>query len=181
MIVITGRMKRAGMCGAAGLLLGGVLFAQTTNSAYLKTKIKPGRAGVFVDGKYLGPAANFRIGRKYALPASMHEVKLVEPRYEEYTTTVELTAGKTTVVSQALTPLPLAQGPFGTLRVKNPDKFAAVYVNDRFYGHVDEFSNSSQGLLLPAGEYAVRVEPVAGGAPVEKKIQIDVGKTAIVE
>ena len=64
MIVITGRMKRAGMCGAAGLLLGGVLFAQTTNSAYLKTKIKPGRAGVFVDGKYLGPAANFRIGRK---------------------------------------------------------------------------------------------------------------------
>lgn len=178
---ISGLVKRGGMCGAAVLLFGGVVFAQSANSAYLKTKIKPGRAGVFVDGKYLGPAANFRIARKYALPAGKHEVKLVEPRYEEYATTVELTAGKTTVVSQALKPLPLAQGPFGTLRVKNSDKFAAVYVNDKFYGHVDEFSNSSQGLLLPAGEYSVRVAPVAGGTPVEKKVQIDVGKTAVVE
>jgi hypothetical protein len=65
--------------------------------------------------------------------------------------------------------------------VKNADKFAAVYVNGKFYGHVDEFSNSSQGLLLPAGEYAVRVEPVSGGSPVEKKVQLDVGKTVIVE
>ena len=42
----------------------------------LKTKVDPGRAGVFIDGKYVGPAENFRVGRKYAVAAGEHEVKL---------------------------------------------------------------------------------------------------------
>lgn len=33
---------------------------------YLLTDVKPIRTGVFVDGKYLRPAASFRIDRKYA-------------------------------------------------------------------------------------------------------------------
>jgi len=41
-----------------------------------------------------GPAANFKIGRKYALPPGKHEVKLVDPRYEEFTTTVDLAAAR---------------------------------------------------------------------------------------
>ena len=40
------------------------------NSGYLKTKVNPGRAGVFIDGKYVGPAANFGVGRKYAVAPS---------------------------------------------------------------------------------------------------------------
>jgi hypothetical protein len=71
----------------------GALSAQ---QAYLKTSVDPGRAGVFVDGKYIGPAGNFGVSRKYALPAGKHEIKLVDPRYEEFTTSVDLTAGKTT-------------------------------------------------------------------------------------
>ncbi len=33
---------------------------QAAGGGFLKVKASPGRAGVFVDGKYLGPAANFR-------------------------------------------------------------------------------------------------------------------------
>ena len=61
-----------------------VLTAQQGDTAYLKTNVNPGRAGVFVDGKYVGPAGNFRIGRKYALPAGQHQIKLVDPRFEEH-------------------------------------------------------------------------------------------------
>ena len=44
-----------------GLLSAGTaLIAQSPGSAYLKTNVDPGRAGVFVDGKYQGPATNFR-------------------------------------------------------------------------------------------------------------------------
>lgn len=153
------------------------LMGQQPDTAYLKTKVNPGRAGVFVDGKYVGPAANFRIARKYALPPGQHQVKLVEPRYEEVSTTVELTAGKTTTLSQTLKPLPPAKGPFGMLRIMGYDKFAAVYVNDKFYGHAGEFNNSVQGVLMPAGEYLVRVEPVAGGGRAAEKVQIEAGKT----
>jgi len=173
--------KCAGFSAAILLLAGSALVAQPQGSAYLKAKVKPGRAGVFVDGKYVGPAANFRVARKYALPPGKHEVRLVDPRYEEVSTTVDLTAGKTTTLSETLKPLPLAKGPFGRIHTKSADKFAAVYVNNKFYGHAGEFNGCPQGLLLPAGEYTVRIESVSGGVQVEKKVQLEAGKTVVVE
>ena len=62
------------------------LLCQAEETGKLTVKANPGRAGVFVDGKYVGPAANFRIARTYAVPAGEHEIKLVDPRYEEVTT-----------------------------------------------------------------------------------------------
>jgi len=174
-------VKSAGLCAAILLLACSGLVAQSPASAYLKTKVDPGRAGVFVDGKYVGPAANFGAARKYALPPGHHEIRLVDPRYEEAVTTVDLAAGKTTVLSQTLKPLPLAKGPFGTLKTHSADKFAAVYINDKYYGHNDEFDNFAQGMLLPVGEYTVRIEPLSGGTKVEKKVRIEAGKTVVVE
>ncbi|MGP8245655.1 MAG: PEGA domain-containing protein [Bryobacteraceae bacterium] len=171
----------AGQCVAILLLACSGLVAQSPASAYLKIKVDPGRAGVFVDGKYVGPAANFGVARKYALPAGHHEIRLVDPRYEEVVTAVDLAAGKTTIVRQTLKALPVPKGPFGTLRTKSPDKYAAVYINNKYYGHNDEFDNFAQGLLLPPGEYTVRIEPLSGGNKVEKKVQIEAGKTVVVE
>jgi PEGA domain len=146
----------------------------------LKTEIDPGRAGVFVDGKYLGPAANFKIARTYELAAGEHEVKLVEPRYEDIVKKVTITAGKTTVVKETMKALPLAKPPFGKLRIENPDHFAAVYVNDHFMGHVDEFSNFAQSLLLNPGTYEVKIVPV-NGAPITKTVTIEAEKTVIIK
>ena len=61
--------------------------------------------------------------------------------------------GKKTVLKETMKALPLAKPPFGTLRTENSDHFAAVYVNGHFMGHVDEFSNFAQGLLLNPGKY----------------------------
>lgn len=151
------------------------------SGGYLKTKVSPGRAGVFVDGKYVGPAANFAVGRKYALPAGEHEIKLAEPRYQEATTKVTITAGKTTVLRETLKPLALAKPPFGRLRIISADKFAAVYVNGKYMGHADEFSNFAQGLLLNPGQYDVKVEPLSGGKAVEQKVTIQADKVVIVK
>jgi len=158
----------------------GTLSAQQAGQAYLKTKVEPGRAGVFVDGKYLGPASNFGAGRKYALPPGEHKVKLVEPRYEDVETTVTLTAGKTTELKQTMKALPPPKGPFGVLRTISPEKYAAVYVNDHYMGHADEFNNFAQGLKLPVGEYDVRIEP-SSGAPVKQHVKIEADKTVIVK
>jgi hypothetical protein len=149
-------------------------------NGYIKAHIDPGRAGVFVDGKYLGPAANFKKARKYAVAAGDHEVKIVDPRYEEYTTKVTVAAGKTSVISEKLKALPPPKPPFGMIRTLSTDKFAAVYINDKFYGHADEFSNPSQRLLLPPGEYTIRVVP-ASGSPHEEKIKVEADKTVVVD
>ena len=162
------------------LATGGSLLCQPSGSAYLKLKVDPGRTGVFVDGKYVGPAANFRVGRKYAVPPGEHKIKLAEPRYEDVETTVNLTAGKTTVVSQTMKPLPPAKGPFGRVRTIATDKFDAVYVNNHFMGHAGEFNNSVQGLMLPVGEYDVRIER-SNGAPVQQHVKVEADKTVIVK
>jgi len=173
-------MKRSfGLLLAILILLSLPLAAQQTGT--LKAKIDPGRAGVFLDGKYLGPAANFRVARTYTVPAGDHELKLEEPRYEGIAKKITIQPGKRTVVSEKMKALPTPKGPFGHLRTENTDKFAAVYVNNKFYGHVDEFSNASQALLLPPGEYEVRIEPTAGGSPVTQKVKLEAEKTVIVK
>jgi len=155
------------------------LLAQGQGMGSLTVKANPGRAGVFVDGNYLGPAANFKIARTYPVAAGEHEVKLTDPRFEEVTTRVTIQAGKKTTISQTLKPLPEAKPPFGRLRIQNPDRFAAVYINEKFMGFVDEFSNFAQGLLLNPGEYSLRVVPTSG-PPITRTVKIEADKTVVV-
>ncbi len=155
------------------------LAAQQNSNGFLVSKVKPGRAGVFVDGKYLGPAANFRKARTYAVPAGEHEVRYVDPRYHDVVTTVTIEPGKKKEMLATMVPLPRTQPPYGRLRTINEDKFAAVYVNEHFCGHVDEFSNFHQGLLLNPGEYDVKIVPERGAA-ISQKVTIVADKTLIV-
>ena len=141
---------------------------------------KDGRAGVFIDGKYVGPAANFKVGRKYAVAPGEHEIRLVEPRYEEIVKKVTIQPGKTLKLSETMKALPLSKPPYGRIRTMSSDKFAAVYVNGRYMGHVDEFSNSWQGLQLNPGEYTVKIVPVSGTGGKEEKIKLEADKVTIV-
>jgi len=164
----------------AAMVVAVPLVAQQ-KTGQVKTSVSPGRAGVFIDGKYVGPAANFRIARKYAVAPGEHEVRLVEPRYEERTTKIRVEPGKTTKIREVLKPVTLAKPPFGRLRVIHPDKFAAVYINGKYFGHADEFSNFAQGVLLNPGEYQLRVEPISGGQPISEKITITADKVTVVQ
>jgi hypothetical protein len=56
---------------------------------------------VFIDGKYVGPAANFKIARTYELSLGEHEVRVAEPRYEEILRKGRITAGKKTVLKES--------------------------------------------------------------------------------
>jgi len=152
------------------------LRAQQAGGGFLKVKANPGRAGVFVDGKYLGPAANFARARTYPVAAGEHELILREPRYQEYKTTVKIESGKTTTVSQSLQPLALAKPPFGRLKVAGFEKYASVYVNGAYMGHADEFNGPNQGLLLNPGDYAVMVASQAGSTLLEEKVTLRQGQ-----
>lgn len=164
----------------AGLILVLPLSAQSGGTGYIKTSVSPGRAGVFIDGKYVGPAKNFGISRTYAVAPGEHEVKLVDPRCKEVVTKVSVTAGKKTSVSQTLEQLPLLKPPFGTLKTVYPEKYAAVYLNGKYMGHADEMNHAGSGLLLPPGTYKLKIEPLSGGAGIEKDITIEAEKVTLV-
>ena len=165
----------------AGLLAAALGFSgMAQNSGYVKTVVKPTRAGVFIDGKYVGPAANFGSARKYAVAPGEHEIRLTEPRYEDIVTKVTVQAGKTTKLEQTMKALPAPKPPFGRLRTISSDKFAAVYVNGKFMGHADEFSNPAQGLLLNPGDYTVKIVPVNSTDAKEQQVKIEANKVVIV-
>jgi hypothetical protein len=85
------------------------------------------------------------------------------------------------VVAQTLKPLPPPKPPLGSLQTTvTGSKFDAVYLNDTFEGHTGEFNNCEQALMLPAGQYTVRIDPVAGGSAFTKTVQIVAGKTVVV-
>ncbi len=179
MRIVPGPIRLAIFLACAMLMLGGIAAsAQESGNGYLKVKANPTHAGVFVDGKYVGPAANFGMARKYVVPAGEHEVVLRDPRCQDFTTKVKIEAGKTFTLSQTLQPATLASPPFGNLRIEGgSSKFDAVYVNDKFMGHVDEFNNFAQGLLLNPGDYTLKVVSPDGKQELEQKIKIDANKT----
>jgi len=69
------------------------LACTAADTGRLKTEVNPGRAGVFIDGKYVGPAANFKIAKTYEVAPGEHELRLVDPRYQEIVKKVTITAG----------------------------------------------------------------------------------------
>ena len=93
---------------------------------------------------------------------------------------VTITAGKTTVLKETMTALAPAKPPFGKLPWRIPNHFAAVYVNDRFMGHVDETSNFAQALLLNPGTYEVKIVSL-NGSPVTRSVTVEADKTVVVE
>jgi len=168
------------LAATAALLIAGTLaFGQEMGT--LKVKATTGRAGVFVDDKYVGPASNFGVTRSYPVAAGDHTITLREPRYETATAHVTVTAKKTATVKVDLKALPEPKGPFGKLRTPGGDKYSAVYVNGAYMGHVDEFDNFAQGLLLPPGEYAVKIVSVNGAPVAEQKVVLKANETVIVK
>ena len=155
-------------------------MAAKKDTGTLEPHVSPGRAGVFVDGKYLGPAANFGFPRKYELTPGEHKVLLTEPRYEDYSTTIQIEAGKTLKLERALVALPLVKPPFAKLKAKSDSKFDGVWVNGKFMGHVDEFDNPYQFLLLPPGEYTVRIAAPNGDTKHEEKVTLAADQITIV-
>jgi len=156
-----------------------IASSQTTGK--LKTIITPSRAGIFVDGKYVGPAGNFGFSRTYAVAAGEHDILITEPRYQDLTRHVTIAAGQKLLLTERMTLATPAQPPFGLLRVMGPDKFAAVFINGKYYGHVDEFSNFAQGMKLNPGEYELKITPPAGGAEHVEKFTITTDKTTLVQ
>lgn len=146
----------------------------------LVVKVKPKVAGVFVDNAYKGTVAKCSHNRDaISLAAGEHKVSIIDPRYEPLTKTVTITAGQTTVLRETLKPKPLAQPPFGVLKIKKGNR-AAVYLNNAYYGEADEFNGPGQELLLKPGTYNLRVTPLGGGSPLEQKVTITAHHTTVI-
>src|SRR3979411_2209934 len=90
----------------------GVTLLQAEAPGFVRARGKPGDAGVFINGKYAGPAVRFTVPEKYAASAGDVEVTIKDPRYEDYTTKVTVRRGKTTKLKYSLKAMESAKPPF---------------------------------------------------------------------
>jgi hypothetical protein len=183
------RMTVTRLMLSATLAAFAVASALAQETGYIRARGKPGDAGVFVNGQYVGPATRFTVPEKYPAPAGDVEVTFKDPRYEDYTTKVTVRLKKTTKIKYALKPVEPAKPPFGRLRLGGgePESFmsiatgdtGAVYINDKFFGYVDELNNPGGGLLLNPGTYDLHIaSPLFGD--IRQKVTIEANKVTVV-
>jgi PEGA domain len=116
-------------------------------------------SGVWVDGQYVGYLKELKGSKKVLLMPGEHEVTVRQAGYKEFSLKIVLEPGQKQVVNVAMEKDESATFPDATAEVKmsvSPNR-AAVFVDDRFVGHVDEFDGPGQALLLAPGKHRVKI------------------------
>lgn len=116
-------------------------------------------SGVWVDGQYVGYLKELKGSKKVVLLPGPHEVTVKQAGYHDFTQKVILEPGQKHLLHVAMQKNPAAQFPDSTAQVKmsvSPNR-AAVFVDDQFVGHVDEFDGPGQALLLAPGKHRVKI------------------------
>jgi hypothetical protein len=149
-------------------------------------------AGVWVDGQYVGFVKELTGDKKIVLLPGKHEVLVRQAWYKDYVEQVILEPGQTSVVNVALVrdQHPTSREATGELKISATPSRAAVFVDNQFAGHVDEFDGVGKAMLLTPGRHSVRValpgylpfETVVDLRPHQKlKLQTDLVKGSITE
>jgi PEGA domain len=152
----------------AALVLGSLTFFTTTlyggNEVLGElqfvgaTKVEK-RSGVWIDGQYMGYLKELKGSKKVLLLPGEHEIAVRQAGHQDFTQKVVLEPGQKHVIQVSMEKDPEAQYPEVTAEVKmsvNPSR-AAVFVDDRFVGHVDEFNGPGQALLLIPGKHHLKI------------------------
>jgi hypothetical protein len=116
-------------------------------------------AGVWVDGQYVGYVNELSGDRKLFLLPGQHEIAVRQAWYHDDVLQVLLEPGKVYEIKLALTKDTRTppSGAMGQLKISaNPDR-AAVFVDDQFAGHVNEFDGVGKAMLITPGQHRVRI------------------------
>lgn len=116
-------------------------------------------SGVWVDGQYVGFLKELKGSRKILLLPGPHKVVVRQSGYNDFTQEVRLEPGQKEVVTVAMQRNPRVRYGNETALVKisgHPDR-AAVFVDQQYVGHVDQFNSMGQGMLLTPGKHEIKI------------------------
>ena len=117
------------------------------------------KAGVWVDGQYLGYVQELKGSKKVLLLPGEHEVTIRQGGYLEFSQKVVLQPAEKQILHVTLQKDPRVQLPTVTAEVKlaiAPER-AAVFVDNIYVGHVDEFNGVGQALLVAPGKHHFKI------------------------
>lgn len=130
-------------------------------------------AGVWVDGQYVGYVKELNGDKKMLLLPGKHEIVVRQPWYKDYVEEAVLEPGTLHTINISL--LKDARKPpqegTGELKISATPERAAVFVDDQFAGHADEFDGHGKAMLLTPGQHRVRIA-LPGYLPFETTVDL---------
>ncbi len=150
-VMVCGLLLCAAGASAQGQVMGKIRFVGA--SKVEKT------SGVWIDGNYVGYLGELKEDNTVVLLPGEHEIAVRQSGYLDFTQKVVVEPGKQVVLRVAMAKDPRAQYPNVTARVKlevSPDR-AAVFVDDGFVGHVEEFRGVRRAMLVSPGKHRIKI------------------------
>jgi hypothetical protein len=130
-------------------------------------------AGVWVDGQYVGYVKELNGDKKMLLLPGKHEIVVRQPWWKDYVEQAVLEPGEVHVIKLSLAKDGRAPSKSATaeLKISATPVRAAVFVDDQFAGHVDEFNGVGKAMLLTPGQHHVRIA-LPGYLPFETVVDL---------
>ena len=151
MVIVVGLLLCAVGASAQNQVMGKVHFVGA--SKVEKT------SGVWIDGEYVGYLGELKEDNTVQLLPGEHEIRVRQSGYQDFTQRVIVEPGKQVTLRVAMPKDPRAQYPSVTAKIKlevTPDR-AAVFVDDGFVGHVEEFRGVRRSMLISPGKHRIKI------------------------
>jgi hypothetical protein len=155
----------AGQLQAKNKVLGQIQFDAANKAAK--------SSGVWIDGQYVGFLKELKGSKKILLLPGKHRVEVRQSGYKTLTREVSLEPGQVRIVAVVMQKDPTAR--YGTqtavVKISGQPERAAVFVDKRFVGHIDQFNGPGQGMLLTPGKHEIKVS-LPGYQPFETQVTL---------
>jgi len=118
-------------------------------------------SGVWVDGQYVGYLNELKLSKKVLLLPGDHTISVRQNGYQDFNQTIVVQPGKTHIIRVAMNKAPTGPMPpdaeLATIKINvNPSR-AAVFMDNRFVGHVGEFGGLWRALQVVPGTHHIRI------------------------
>ena len=116
-------------------------------------------SGVWVDGQYVGYLDELKGTKKVVLLPGEHEIDVRQSGYKDFIQKVVVEPGKQTTLRVTMERDLRFQYPAVYSEIKlqvTPDR-AAVFVDDRFVGHVHEFGGVGRKMQVSPGKHRIKI------------------------
>src|SRR6201984_615212 len=118
-------------------------------------------SGVWVDGQYVGYLNELKLSKKVLLLPGDHTISVRQNGYQDFSQTIVVQPGKTQIIRVAMNkaatgPMP-PDAELAPVKINvNPSR-AAVFVDNRFVGHVGEFGGLGRAMQVVPGTHHIRI------------------------
>ena len=129
-------------------------------------------AGVWVDGQYVGYVKELTGDKQILLLPGKHDIVVRQPWYHDYVEKALLEPGELHTINLSLAKdMRIPPKATGELKISATPVRAAVFVDEQFAGHVDEFGGVGKAMLLTPGQHKVRIA-LPGYLPFETVVEL---------